>query len=119
MGSTSVPLIEQTEVDQSIKIFPLLSCSKDITWHKSLWQFQDVKSKLDLILTRAAMIYHGTNCQNHDDLFITSFIPWSWFCGQGEPRGVGSLQRFQSIATSEGNGVSASFLRELTAEEFA
>ena len=78
-----------------------------------------MKSKVDLIFARAAMIYHGTKCQNHNDLFITSFIPWSWFCGQGEPRGVGSLQRFQSIETSEGNGDSASFLGELTAEEFA
>ena len=78
-----------------------------------------MKSKVDLILARAAMIYHATKCQNHDDLFITSFIPWSWFCGQLELRGVGPLQRFQSIETSEGNGVSASFLGELMAEEFA
>ena len=78
-----------------------------------------MKSKVDLILARAALIYHGTKCQNHYDLFITSFIPWSWFCLQGEPRGVGSLQKFQSIETSEGNGVSPSFLGELKAKEFA
>jgi len=40
---------------QSIEIVPLLSCSKDIMRHKSLWQFQDVKSEVDLILARAAM----------------------------------------------------------------
>ena len=40
---------------QSIEIVPLPSCSKDITRHKSLWQFQDVKSEVDLILARAAM----------------------------------------------------------------
>ena len=38
--------------------------------------------------------------------------------GQGEPGGVGSLQRFQSIETWEGNCVSPSFLGELMAEEF-
>ena len=62
-------LIEQIEVSP---------CSKDITWHKSLWQSQDVKSEIDLILACAAMIYHGTKCQNHGHLFIKSFIPWSW-----------------------------------------
>ena len=61
-----------------------------------------MKSKVDLILARAALIYHDTKCQNHDDLFITSFIPWSWFCVQQEPTGVGSLQRFQSIETGNG-----------------
>lgn len=40
---------------QSLEIVPLLSCSKDITWHKSLWQFRDVKSEVDLILALAAM----------------------------------------------------------------
>ena len=40
---------------QSIEIVPLLSCSKDIKRYKSLWQFQDVKSEVDLILARAAM----------------------------------------------------------------
>ena len=78
-----------------------------------------MKSKVDLIPARAAMIYHDTKGQNHDDLFFTSFIPWSWFRGQGELSGEGFLQRFQSIETSEGIGVSASFLGELTAEEFA
>ena len=48
----SVPLRDKS---QSIEIVPLLSCSKDITRHKSLWQFQDVKSEVDLILARAAM----------------------------------------------------------------
>ena len=110
---------DRTDRSQSIEIVPPLSCCKNITWHKSLWQSQDVKSKVDLIPARVAMIYHGTKCQNHNDLFITSFIPWSWFCVQGVARGVGSLQRFQSIETSDGNGVSASFLGKLTAEEFA
>ena len=36
-------------------IVPLLSCSKDIIRHKSLWQFQDVKREVDLILARAVM----------------------------------------------------------------
>ena len=40
---------------QSIDIVPLLSCCKDITRHKSLWRFQDVKSEVELILARAAM----------------------------------------------------------------
>ena len=45
----------QRDRSQSIEIVPLLSCSKDITQHKSLWQFQDVKSEVDLILAHAAM----------------------------------------------------------------
>ena len=118
-AAAAVCSFDRTDRVQSIEIVPLVSCSKDITWHKSLWQSQDAKSEIDLILACAAMIYRGTKCQNHDDLFITSFIPWSWFCGQGESSGVGSLQRFQSIETSEGNGVSASFMGELMAEEFA
>ena len=46
---------DRRDRSQSIEIAPLLSCSKDITRHKSLWQFQDVKSEVDLILARAAM----------------------------------------------------------------
>ena len=46
---------DRRDRSQSIEIVPLLSCSKDITRHKSLWQFQDVKSEVDLILARAAM----------------------------------------------------------------
>ena len=46
-------MIEETS--QSIEIVPLLSCSEDITQHKSLWQFQDVKSEVYLILARAAI----------------------------------------------------------------
>ena len=46
---------DRRDRSQSIEIVPLLSCSKDITGRKSLWQFQDVKNKVDLILARAAM----------------------------------------------------------------
>ena len=46
---------DRRDRSQSIEIVPLISCSKDITRHKSLWQFQDVKSEVDLILARAAM----------------------------------------------------------------
>ena len=66
---------DQRDRSQSIEVVPLLSCRKDIMRHKSLWQFQDVKNEVDLILARAAIF---TKCQYHDDLSITSFIPWSW-----------------------------------------
>ena len=46
---------DRRDRNQSIEIVPLPSCSKDITRHKSLWQFQDVKNEVDLILARAAM----------------------------------------------------------------
>ena len=92
MGSTSVPLIERKQTEFSPWIVSLLSHSKDITWHKSLWQSQDVKSEVDLILG-------GTQCQNHDDFFITCIVHTLVLVEQGEPRGVGSLQRFQSIET--------------------
>ena len=35
---------DRRDRSQSIEIVPLLSCSKDITRHKSLWQFQVVKN---------------------------------------------------------------------------
>ena len=62
----------------SIEVVPLLSCRKDITRHKSLWQFQDVKNEVDLILARAAMFTMPQNVNTMTDLSITSFIPWSW-----------------------------------------
>ena len=46
---------DRRDRSQSIEIVPLLSCSKDITRHKSLWQFQVVKNEVDLIRARAAM----------------------------------------------------------------
>ena len=46
---------DRRDGSQSIEIVLLLSCGKDITRHKSLWQLQDVKSEVDLILARAAM----------------------------------------------------------------
>ena len=46
---------DRRDRSQSIEIVQLLSCSKDITRHKSLWLFQDGKSGVDLILARAAM----------------------------------------------------------------
>jgi len=58
---------DRRDRSQSIEIVPLLLCSKDITQHKSLWQFQDVKSEVDLILARAAMF---TVPQNVDTMTI-------------------------------------------------
>ena len=46
---------DRRDRSQSIKVVSLLSCGKDITRHKSLWQFQDVKNEVDLILARAAI----------------------------------------------------------------
>ena len=36
-------------------------------WHKSLWQFQDVKSEVDLILARAAMFTMPQNVNNNNN----------------------------------------------------
>jgi len=95
---------DQRDRSQSIEIVPLLSCSKDITRHKSLWQFQDVKSEVDLILAHAAMFTVPQNVVARHIIHPLVLV------GRGEPRGVGSLQRFQSIETSEGSGL------KLTAE---
>ena len=46
---------DRRDRSHSIEIVPLLSCSKDIMRHKSLWQFQVVKNEVDLIRARAAM----------------------------------------------------------------
>ena len=60
---------DRRDRSQSIEIVPLLSCSKDIKRHKSLWQFQDVKNEVDLILARAAMF---TVPQNVNTMTICS-----------------------------------------------
>ena len=60
---------DRRDRSQSIEIVPLLSCSKDIMRHKSLWQFQDVKNEVDLILARAAMF---TVPQNVNTMTICS-----------------------------------------------
>ena len=63
---------EQSSFDRrdrshSFEVVPLLSCTKDITRHKSLWQFQDVNNEVDLILARAALF---TMPQNVNTLTI-------------------------------------------------
>ena len=92
---------DRRDRSQSIEIVPLLSCSKDLTRRKSLWQFQDVKSEVDLILARAAMFSVPRNvntmtiCLSH-----RSSLGLGW---TRATRGAGSLQEFQSIETSGGN----------------
>lgn len=46
---------DRRDRNRSTEIVPLLSCTKDVAQHKSLWQFQGVESEVELILARAAM----------------------------------------------------------------
>ncbi|KAL9977986.1 hypothetical protein ACROYT_G015455 [Oculina patagonica] len=48
---------------QSTEIVPLLSCAKNVAQHKSLFQFHDVESKIELILARAAMFNTPKNVE--------------------------------------------------------
>ena len=47
---------DRRDKKQSTEIVPLLSCSKSISNHKSLWNFQDVDNEVELILARAAVL---------------------------------------------------------------
>ena len=46
---------DQRDKKQSTEIVLLLSCSKSITNHKSLWNFQDMDNEVELILARATV----------------------------------------------------------------
>ncbi|KAL9968537.1 hypothetical protein ACROYT_G020644 [Oculina patagonica] len=48
---------------QSTEIVPLLSCTKNVAQHKSLFQFHDVESEIELILARAAMFNTPQNVE--------------------------------------------------------
>ena len=74
---------DRRDRSQSLEIVPLLSCTKDITRHKSLWQFQDVKNEVDLILARAALF---TMPQNVNTLTICPALRSS--LGLGWTRGT-------------------------------
>ena len=58
---------DRRDRSHSLEIVPLLSCTKDITRHKSLWQFHDKNNEVDLILARAALF---TMPQNVNTLTI-------------------------------------------------
>ena len=85
---------------QSIEIVPLQSCCKHIMQHKSLWQFQDVKSEVDLILVRAAMFTMPQNVNTMTISSITSFIPWSWLDkGNREGQHAGPRKKWAGVTT--------------------
>ena len=84
-------------------------------------------AQVTLAIPRCEEWSRPDSCACDDLQWHTMSKPWRFvhhivhtlvLVGQREPRGVGSLQRFQSIETREGNGVSPSFLGELMAEEF-
>lgn len=73
---------DRRDRNQSTEIVLLLSCTKNITRHKSLWQFHDVESEMELILARAAMF---TTPQNVNEMTVCpshrSYLGLGWTRG--------------------------------------
>lgn len=52
---------DRRDRNHTTEIVPLLSCTRDISAHKSLWGFQDVNNEVDLILARTSIFERPGN----------------------------------------------------------